>query len=151
MEQIGSPTEIYHRPATEFVAGFIGEANLLPASVVSRDGGEVVIEVAGQRIVTQAADATDDDSSVFMVRPERVTVATTPAEGHASISATVSELIFRGANTRVEMETSAGDRFVAHIVDGVDIDSLRPGSTAFANWEPSAGYLVPSTTEPSTV
>ena len=32
VEQIGSPTEIYHRPATVFVAGFIGEANLLPGT-----------------------------------------------------------------------------------------------------------------------
>ncbi len=44
VEQIGSPTDIYHRPATPFVAGFIGEANLLPGSVEAarrraRDGG----------------------------------------------------------------------------------------------------------------
>ena len=38
VEQIGTPEEIYHRPATPFVAGFIGEANLLPGTVEPHAG-----------------------------------------------------------------------------------------------------------------
>lgn len=123
VEQIGSPTEIYHRPASEFVAGFIGEANLLPTSTVGVSAGS---------------------SSVYMVRPEQVTVSQEALDGHTSVPATVTELIFRGANTRVEMATASGDPLVAHVVDGNDIDALRPGAPTFANWSPDAGYLVPS-------
>jgi spermidine/putrescine transport system ATP-binding protein len=129
VEQIGSPAEIYHRPSSEFVAGFIGEANLLPASTV---------------------DAAAGTSSVFMVRPERVTVSERALPGQTSVAGTITELIFRGANTRVEMATAAGDQLVAHVVDGIDVGALRPGGTAFANWDPDAGYLVPSSPSSTT-
>ena len=50
VEQIGSPTDIYHRPATPFVAGFIGEANLLPGTLEGRQGDVATVAVAGGTI-----------------------------------------------------------------------------------------------------
>ena len=50
VEQIGSPTEIYNRPATPFVAGFIGEANLLPGTLQGRQGDVATVAVAGGTI-----------------------------------------------------------------------------------------------------
>jgi len=59
VEQIGSPTDIYHRPATPFVAGFIGEANLLPGTVDRRAGALVSVAVAGGTVtVPDSPDAT---------------------------------------------------------------------------------------------
>ncbi len=55
VEQIGSPEEIYHEPETEFVAGFIGMANLLPARIEGRDGALCVARVAGERVVRAPA------------------------------------------------------------------------------------------------
>ena len=76
VEQIGSPTDIYHRPATPFVAGFIGEANLLPGSVEGRAGGLATVAVAGGTIpVPDVPDATG--SVLVMVRPEKVRVGRT--------------------------------------------------------------------------
>src|SRR6187401_3557905 len=73
VEQIGSPTEIYHRPATPFVAGFIGEANLLPGTLEGRQGDVATVAVAGGTIaVPDAPDATG--SVLVMVRPEKVRV-----------------------------------------------------------------------------
>ena len=58
VEQIGSPTDIYHRPATPFVAGFIGEANLLPGTLEARQGEVATVAVAGGTIaVPDSADA----------------------------------------------------------------------------------------------
>ncbi len=45
VEQIGSPEEIYNSPASLFVAGFIGSANMLPGEVVARDGDDTVVEL----------------------------------------------------------------------------------------------------------
>ena len=47
VEQIGTPEEIYHSPPTVFVANFIGIANLLPATVASIDGKQVVAALEG--------------------------------------------------------------------------------------------------------
>ena len=59
VEQIGSPTEIYHRPATPFVAGFIGEANLLPGTLEGRQGDVATVAVAGGTIAVPDAAGRD--------------------------------------------------------------------------------------------
>ncbi len=58
VEQIGTPQEIYNSPASLFVAGFIGSANLLPGEVVSTDGDETVVALnSGSTIRTRTGEA----------------------------------------------------------------------------------------------
>ena len=118
VEQIGTPEEVYHRPQTAFVAGFIGEANLL-------------------------AGLADDVGRVLMVRPERVRIATTaPPSPSAGVEGTVTEVVFRGATTRVAVETPAGT-VVAHLGDDRSV-TVRPGDRAWATWNDDDAYLVPA-------
>jgi spermidine/putrescine transport system ATP-binding protein len=120
VEQIGSPTDIYHRPATAFVAGFIGEANLLPG-------------LAGP-------------DQLLMVRPERVHVArAAPDATNGGIEGTVTEIIFRGPITHVALTTASGP-VVAHLGDGDGFDDLRPGDAAWATWDRDASFAVNVTT-----
>ena len=145
VEQIGSPTEIYHRPATPFVAGFIGEANLLPGTVRGRDAGNATVEVAGGSVaVPDVAGATG--SVLVMVRPEKVLVArSAPSNGaEVGIPATVDEVIFRGAVVHVGLTAADGAGLVAHLGDERSLDGLRPGDAAWATWERDAAYLVPA-------
>ena len=114
-DQIGTPTEIYDRPSSVFVAGFIGTANLLPVTIRSttaevvtvdaRTGGQFHLAALGRTFAT-GADAT------FMVRPERLAVA--PAGG-PGIEATVSSLVFQGPVLRCEARTAVGAALVAHV------------------------------------
>src|SRR5262245_20870084 len=124
VEQIGTPEEVYHRPQTAFVAGFIGEANLL-------------------------AGLADDVGRVLMVRPERVRIVTTaPPPPSAAVEGTVSEVVFRGATTRLALETPSGT-VVAHLGDDRSV-TVRPGDRAWATWDDDDAYLVPAP-PPSTV
>ena len=82
VEQVGTPREVYERPATEFVASFVGENNLFDAEVVGRDDDATVVAVDGTefRIHTapdsQGGDEipTAGDALTFCVRPEDLTV-----------------------------------------------------------------------------
>jgi spermidine/putrescine transport system ATP-binding protein len=124
VEQIGTPEEVYHRPQTAFVAGFIGEANLL-------------------------AGLADEVGRVLMVRPERVRiVSTAPPSPSTAVEGTVSEVVFRGATTRLALETAAGT-VVAHLGDDRSVD-VRPGDRAWATWNDDDAYLVPAP-RPSTI
>ncbi len=144
VEQIGSPTEIYHRPSTPFVAGFIGEANLLPGNLAGRSGAVASVAVAGGTV--QVPDAPDARGSVLvMVRPERVHVGRdAPADGRAGIPTTVQEIIFRGATVHVGLTATDGASVVAHLGDDRLLDGLRPGDPAWITWEQDAAYLVPA-------
>jgi sulfate transport system ATP-binding protein len=83
LEQIGSPDDIYDRPATPFVAGFIGESNALPVSIES---GTVFLD---DRPVGRAAGEADGRRTLVF-RPHDVTVGTDRPGGIAGI--VVSEL-----------------------------------------------------------
>jgi spermidine/putrescine transport system ATP-binding protein len=144
VEQIGSPTEIYHRPATPFVAGFIGEANLLPGTVERTSGQVATVAVAGG---TVAVPATPEATSavLVMVRPERVEVTRgAPAGERAGVPVTVTEVIFRGAMVHVGLTTADGAGLVAHLTDERDLDGLRSGDPAWACWDRDIAYLVPA-------
>ena len=72
VEQIGSPEEIYHEPETEFVAGFIGMANLLPAEIEGCEGELSVARVAGERVVrAPAVDGLDVGGIATLDDPAR--------------------------------------------------------------------------------
>jgi spermidine/putrescine transport system ATP-binding protein len=144
VEQIGSPTDIYQRPATPFVAGFIGEANLLPGTFKGRQGAVASVAIAGGTIAVP--DAPDAAGSVLvMVRPEKVQVGRdAPVNGQAGVPATVDEIIFRGATVHVGMTATDGTAMVAHLGDDRSLGGLRPGDPAWARWDRDVAYLVPA-------
>src|SRR5436305_2905851 len=70
VEQIGSPSEIYERPASSFVAEFIGSSNLLPARILEQSRGEALVETeAGLRLCCAAngADSADNKHNVAVL------------------------------------------------------------------------------------
>ena len=72
-EQLADPETLYERPATEFVAGFLGVSNLLPATLGERDGAYVAARLADGATVRVPVAATEGKSSIRIgVRPEKI-------------------------------------------------------------------------------
>ena len=95
IEQIGSPADVYEKPASEFVAGFVGTSNLLR--------GDASLKVLGLE-------------GVFSVRPEKIRitdVATPNGDGEHCADGTVAEVVYVGDATRVVVDLDAGGTLVA--------------------------------------
>lgn len=75
--QIGSPRDIYSRPRSRFVAGFIGEANFIPGTVASGAGSGTTVETAAGRLraAEAPADAKPGDEVTVCLRPEVLQIA----------------------------------------------------------------------------
>ncbi|WP_415381692.1 ABC transporter ATP-binding protein [Halosimplex sp. TS25] len=73
VEQVGTPREVYERPATEFVASFVGENNLFRGEVVDRTGAATTVAVNGTEFTVDDGDLATDDLT-FCVRPEDLVV-----------------------------------------------------------------------------
>jgi spermidine/putrescine transport system ATP-binding protein len=145
VEQIGTPEEIYHQPATVFVAGFIGMANLLTARLDGRDGDLAIARLADDRFVRVPAvdELGDGDTATLMVRPERMQVRMDePPEGFASIPATVVDLVFQGPVIRFGLRADDGSALVVHVGPETELPMLRPGDQVIVAWEPDAGRLL---------
>ena len=68
--QIGTPTEIYYHPQSEFVADFIGDANFLRGKMLRHENGEGVVEIAGTEVRVVDATVSDGADTTIVLRPE---------------------------------------------------------------------------------
>jgi spermidine/putrescine transport system ATP-binding protein len=149
VDQIGTPTEIYHQPRTAFVAGFIGTANLLPVTVRSQEGETVVVDsrVGNQfRVPTGGRTYSAGTDATIMIRPERLVPAGAPLHGGTaagSIDCTVSSMVFQGPVVRCQVRTSTGADLVAHLGPEDDPASIAVGSPITMTWAYDGAYLVP--------
>jgi putative spermidine/putrescine transport system ATP-binding protein len=94
IDQVGSPAEVYEKPATQFVAGFVGTSNLISGA-------------AAQTI--QGSDAT------FTVRPEKIRLTEPddqPATDETSALGTISKVVYLGPDTRYVVDLDAGATLV---------------------------------------
>jgi len=98
LDQLGPPMEVYSRPATPFVAEFVGLTNRIPGVV--RDGS---VEVRGTRLpLVQAGTA--DGPAVALVRPEAVTLASNHPTTSGPLVGTVIATAFLGATSRITVD-----------------------------------------------
>ena len=76
IEQIGTPTEIYRRPATRFVADFIGRANFVEATVRDHRDGHLILDALGTTLIalTPATTLRPGDPATLVLRPEMVEI-----------------------------------------------------------------------------
>ncbi len=72
--QMGSPTEIYYHPNSEFVADFIGECNFLPCNVTDREGEDVLATVYGHPVKVRSATEKRGEAEIVL-RPEAIEIA----------------------------------------------------------------------------
>ena len=149
VDQIGTPIDIYNRPSTAFVAGFIGTANLLPVRVESQSGDSVTVSTrTDSRFSVSAAGQsyTAGSDVTLMVRPERLVPVGAPLHGEgsgAAVRATVTSLVFQGPVVRCQVTTDLGAELVAHLGPEDDPASLGIGSTVELTWSHEGAYLVP--------
>jgi spermidine/putrescine transport system ATP-binding protein len=73
IEQLGGPAELYESPNTTFVANFLGQSNLIAATVSGTDGDDLVVEVQGQKIAMPSSRKPEGSSDLLVgVRPEKI-------------------------------------------------------------------------------
>ena len=128
VEQVGSPVEIYERPATRFAAEFVGSGNFFEgtgdgATFRTKDGLAVPASAKG--------DAT------LLVRPEKMRV-----NGGNGFPARVEEILYQGSSTSIILR--AGDRkiLVEDANDGA-LEHVRVGQTTTVSWRPEDALVLP--------
>jgi spermidine/putrescine transport system ATP-binding protein len=135
IEQLGQPEELYERPVTAYVAGFLGISNLLPgrvegADAVRLDDGTLLRADVNGRAGAVAAG----------VRPEKITIG--PGGGANELAGTIAETAYIGVATQVLVETVAGtvQVFAQNIDSGRRIP--EPGSDVTLSWSPESTFVV---------
>ena len=137
IEQLGAAEEIYGRPASRFVAGFVGQINLLAGRVVGEEGESVVVEAAGARIRASRQDGIRRDAEVSIgIRPELFKAMMDGAEspGMNALEGRIAGRTFAGNLLHVYVDVDDGTRVV---LEARPQDSLGEDGTAIRlGWRP---------------
>ena len=139
IEQAGTPSEIYDRPKTSFVAGFVGTANLIDGVIEKASAGTALVrigqtkaEIAGSPLFAEG------DKVRFLVRSENLLLFTEPRAG--CLPALVAEYGYAGGMLRIVLETGNGARLIASR-QGVGAE-FAVGQTVWAGWPPKSAVPV---------
>ena len=141
LQQIGTPEEIYERPANRFVADFIGDTNLFETAVEAVEGQAVFCRVGGAAITALSdVGTTPGQKGWLSIRPERFILASAPSTD--SIPARVDHTVYLGTDTQVIAQLEGGSLLRArvqnalggadHLAEGVDVHfTAAPGAARF--------------------
>jgi ABC-type Fe3+/spermidine/putrescine transport system ATPase subunit len=144
VEQCAPPEMLYVRPASRFVATFVGDSNVLSGRVIGSSGADVHLETdAGDRIRgTSDRVVSADERAVATVRPERITVHTDarPSDG---LTGTCVSHVYAGESSRYEIETSSGIVMIRR-QNRPDAAGIALGATVHLTWEPGDLRVFPA-------
>src|SRR5436309_6877750 len=146
VEQVAGPREIYERPATSFVADFIGSLNALEFRVDELVGGYAVMRVGDDErvVVPVGTGIRAGDAFRVAVRPERVqigAVAKGVPDGGSRLEGTIAQIVYLGMYTQFHVETRAGSVVSHRLADELGLP-LELSSPVALHWEPEQASVL---------
>jgi spermidine/putrescine transport system ATP-binding protein len=152
VEQIGEPEEVYERPETTFVAGFIGVSNLMPCTVSSATDGRATVRLdSGVEVETAAGGIASGEGCYAVVRPEKLRISQPdePPDGLPSVEGIVESSVFVGTSTQIVVRLADDVRITVLVPNAEEAERARlPGGGARVrlSWAPEHMHLVRDST-----
>ncbi len=130
-EQIGTPHELYFHPRTIFAADFIGQSNLLPATVAGQ--GRLSLAQGETVAVASELPARSGEAVTLLLRPESLRLGPAGDNGN-TLSAVLRSSMISGSVVRHYLELPGGQPLVAEEFSNRAHDLPRPGETVTVSW-----------------
>jgi spermidine/putrescine transport system ATP-binding protein len=147
VEQVAVPEEVYDRPTTTFVAGFIGVSNLMPGSVAG--SGRVRLD-SGLEVAADTGSLPVGEGCAAVVRPEKLRIelvgeGVAPADGLPRVEGVVESSLYLGTATQIAVDLGEGVRMTVLVPNADEAERQRlPGGGArvVLSWEPEHMHVV---------
>jgi spermidine/putrescine transport system ATP-binding protein len=149
VEQLDVPENVYERPRTTFVAGFIGVSNLMPAEVRSASGGRGTVALdSGLELEANVDGIAAGERCYAVVRPEKLSIVhegdATP-DGQPTIDGIVESSVFLGTSTQIVAQLPGDVSMTVLVPNANEAERARlPGGGARVqlSWAPEHMHLV---------
>ncbi len=143
LEQVGTPSDVYQRPATRFVAGFLGVSNFFRGRMSGRAGDKVRVTCAEGLDLTLPADAASNERMTIALRPEAIRVSALNGAEPApnSVAATLEQVLYRGFMVHYHLRLPNGEPLIAFEQNGTGMNVV-PGTPILAAWDEASNRVV---------
>ena len=139
--QLAKPQELYTRPKTSFVAGFMGAKNLISATVVAVNADGAVCETGGIRFVQHVGDRRITAGSRLLLAMRPSALAVGPATAGNDVNGVIRELHYFGSAVVLTLDSPLGALTAEHPADRID-DRFAIGREISVAWKPDAPVIV---------
>ncbi|MES0884409.1 ABC transporter ATP-binding protein [Roseibium sp. SCP14] len=146
IEQIGAPEEIYLRPATPFVARFLGGSNIIECKARERNSGEIILESTDGSFKCDSkvtSNVSCGDKVNLIIRADQISVTAEAGWAENEIYCQVIGEEFVGALVNLRLETSSGTPIIVQLqqrdMEALDIEI---GGGVNASWHPEDGHII---------
>ena len=154
IEQLGNPEQLYERPETPFVAGFLGVSNLLEGEVAGHDGELVSIRLRDGTVLRAPADGVAASGPVRLgVRPEKLRVEAgeaAPGNGLNALAGVVLDASYIGVSTQYLVQTADGHRLTVY-TQNLDTagasEAMADGQKVSLTWKPQHTFVISGAAE----
>jgi spermidine/putrescine transport system ATP-binding protein len=156
IEQLGTPHDVYERPRTRFVAGFIGTSNLIEGTVTEIDGNTARLACRPDELIL-VPDADSVGAAVgrplhLTVRPEKIVLSLDhPDAGRCALHGRVAEVVYLGSSTQYAVRLGDGSELTVYVQNSSDADDIAErDQDVWLSWRPDHSLaLVPNEPAPS--
>jgi ABC-type Fe3+/spermidine/putrescine transport system ATPase subunit len=147
LQQVATPRALYERPANAFVAGFVGDSNLLDAVVESAEATTTVVRTpGGARIRVADSAARAGDRVLVLLRPEAAALREASGGAGEGLAGVVEDVADSGALERARVRLDGGDRLTVTRRRRAEGPVLRRGIRLALSWLPEdVRLLAPET------
>jgi putrescine transport system ATP-binding protein len=144
--QVATPSEVYEQPVSRWVAGFIGDVNLIEGRVVSSALGHIVIDsrAGGRLLVAQQADMAVGGNVWVALRPEKIQIAAGRAGDENAFAGRVIEVGYLGGMSVYKVKLDNGLEMRAAVANRTRLIERPIGSNdrVWLSWPPEAGVVL---------
>lgn len=139
IEQLATPREIYERPATKFVAGFIGESNIFDGNVKSLNKDILEVETAAGTMQVKGNGFSVGESIHVSIRPENIEVSADPIEGF-NLEGKIKDYTYMGTvvKTSVDLKDNTEIKYSRFERD----EAFREGDSIYLYWNPEKAVSI---------
>lgn len=136
--QTGTPSELYERPRTRFVADFLGKSNVIAGEVAGRDGDGLTYATGGGTFLHRGP-AFAGSRARFALRPEKMRLSpAAPPEGGNRVRARVTSVAYLGPTLELGAEAPGLGQLAATLLAWQAPQGIEPGSEVWLSWPPEA-------------
>jgi putative spermidine/putrescine transport system ATP-binding protein len=143
LQQVGSPEELYQRPANRFVADFVGETNLIDGRILVSGSAASVLVAPGFEVHAHSdRQWTKGDDVCVVVRPECVRIGTTAQGCVNRLDGIVERVIYIGDVSRFMVTLPSGQTLVVKVQNGGQAHAANVGERITLGWSAESSWLV---------
>ena len=144
IEQIGTAKELYSRPRNVFVAGFLGECNLIAGEVAGAENGSLSISLEnGHQVRVRHGDTPPKAATAVKVgiRPEHLKVGQEAEKLPNRLDALVEEVIFSGSSYKIYVQVGA-QVLISAMPNRKDFQTAHPGQKVALGFDPAEAFVL---------